>query len=309
MGAAYDYVSTYHTLPIVDQDLGISQTAYVQQYYTSEANDPNVRPRIKKEKGDLWKALKKLNVELITNTFYFPETDVLGKNGEPFYKPGFNRVFAGRGSPMEIRDVLRLAYRAGRIGKNGVRATLDAYVRDFITCDCNGFMGNLFNLSPHMHICNWATANAANTSDEKLDDYGWLEVDKLMKGYLPLETIEEASDIAPGDVIITVSLNNKDPMARFKHVAVVDGINSTGGNNYYVQVVEWGGSGADNHYNPAEYEVVEGPDVPAAGYVKKAKNFGVGWWESKSKNLFRYFFKRPCEPNPATWGRCGFEDV
>jgi len=202
MGAAYDYVSTYHTLPIHDPDQSITQTVYVQQYYSSEANDPNVRPRCKQEKRDLWNALKKLKIELITKTFYFPETDVLGKNGEPFYKPGFDRVFAGRGSPAEIRDVLRLAFRAGRIGKGGIRANFDSYVHDFITLDCNGFMGNFFNLSPHMHIANWATANAANTSDEKLDKYGWLEADKLTKGYLPLESIESASEITAGDVIL-----------------------------------------------------------------------------------------------------------
>ena len=314
MGEAYQYVSSYHTLPLNDKDLPAMQTVSVQRYYSSESKD-DTRARCKKEREALWGALVKLKVELYSTTFYFPATDVLGKTEEPFYKNGYNRVFAGRGSPMEIRDVLRLAIRAGRIGKGGVRPTLDAYVYDFMTLDCNGFMGNLFNLSPHMHIANWATGDGTK-SDDYYDDIGWLEADKMTKGYLPLKPILSVGDITPCDVIITVKRNVMLSMGRFVHIAVVDGISPAGNGKHYVQVVEWGGHGADKHYAPDTFEIIDGPELPGIGKKKdgtpkNGKKLGVGFWEKgkEQENIFRYFFKKPCQANPATWGRFGLEDV
>ena len=83
---------------------------------------------------------------------------------EDFYGESFAHAFNGKGSPDEITDTLRLAMAVGRIGTerdvNGQQpgaATVQTYATDFLTLDCNGFVGNFYGGDPSAEIKTYAS--------------------------------------------------------------------------------------------------------------------------------------------------------
>src|SRR4051794_15186545 len=150
--SAADYVRQYHNLPVTAVDASgnpMAEMVHVTRYQV------NAVP----EQQRLVTALKKVlglkttpNLATTAESFSFPTGDVMG-TVEPFYWSGLRRAYYFKGSPAEIRDAIRLAYRCGRIGKGkdvagqpAAALTMSQYASQCFGLDCNGLVGNYFDL-------------------------------------------------------------------------------------------------------------------------------------------------------------------
>lgn len=228
---------------------------------------------------------------------------------EPFYFQSIRRAFGFKGSPAEMKQVLKLAFRLGRIGigkdvigQPAGAATAPAYVKAFFSLDCNGFVGNYWGLSPEVHQSNWADISAkteAKVVKKTAKGYwnGWGMAAVKTLDYIPLRPRKAASEVQTGDVII-VQKNG----AEWSHIAVVDHATHVDGAEVNWRVVEYGegtaeksfNTAADNHIKPFKnVKLVQGPN----------KKLGVGYQDGVK---FKYLFAPPDSPfAPATIGRCG----
>jgi hypothetical protein len=134
-----DFAWAYHELLVDDPRQGLYEIVNIQRYQAGFSPDTS---------GEMWGLLGALakilglsNASQIPDSFTFPQADVLGLT-QSWFLMSIRRAFCGKASPTEIRDVLRLAYRCGRIGPRTRHLTLSAYAGAFIGQDCNGFVGN-----------------------------------------------------------------------------------------------------------------------------------------------------------------------
>ena len=130
---------------------------------------------------------------------------------------GVMRVFMGKGSPDEIRDVIRLAHRFGII-TNPARLTpppnrtVAQYAADFLGLDCNAFVGNYFGMNPETEIPTYARTRRRRSVQE----------------------------VRSGDVVISnVLLGNR---YRPEHIALTEGFDGD-----VLTIVEWGTAGQRHH--------------------------------------------------------------
>jgi hypothetical protein len=268
----------------------------------------------------------KARVNLHTNfgSFYFPKGDVMDPN-EPFFWQTIRRAFGFKASPVELIDVLRLAYRCGRIGKGKdvtgqapAALTAASYAKQFFSLDCNGFVGNYWGVSPEVGQESWAGITPATEANVLLHLHGgykrsgkkkvwikpelgwngWVPAAELTLDYIPLQPRLSASEAKTGDVLIDV-----DTAGGFPHIAVVDNVSHLGGDKVSWNVVEWGSRGGLAKHVKAQTTVTLEPNT------KLKKGFGVGFWNGK-RSRFRYLFAAPTVPFlPAEWGRCGRMDL
>ena len=194
---------------------------------------------------------------------------------EPFYANSFIRAFLGKGSPEEIVDTLRLAIAMKRIGIGKdiagaacARSTLADYVRDFISLDCNGLVGNYYGVNPENSIEFYAS---------------------------PAKRRSKLADIAVGDAIVTVNSSSK-----YEHIALLDEFTRPPSTEKeptcYIKICEWGQKGDETkHFTGATAKAVkvkQGPD----------SKLGLGFASGTS---FRYFFAPPQTPVAREWGLGG----
>lgn len=310
-----DYVREYHHLSVQAFDAtgrSVAETVSVTRYqHRASTERDRLIAALKKELG--LKALPGLYTNY--NWFQFPAGDPLG--GENFYWQSIRRAFGFKGSPAEMRDVLRLAVRVGRIGmgKKDVAGqpvaapTMAAYARNHFSLDCNGLVGNYFGLSPELYIGAWASIsdreekNIAKKTAAQEGWNGWVKAAVLSLDHIPLRPRKAASEAKHGDVLIDVQ-DGKD----FAHIGMVESPTDQGNGQVNWRVVEWGsatteariGTDKDSHIKPfVNVKLTQGPN----------KAFGVGH-ASMGGRRFRYLFAAPEVPfGPATWGRCGHEGV
>jgi hypothetical protein len=262
-----DYVREYHQLVVNDTRLKLFATAHITGYQINASG----------EQANLLNALKavlglKKGIVLKENygSFKFPAGDVMDPS-EPFFWQGIRRAFGYKASPCEMKDVLRLAYRCGRIGKPSERdaagqrpaaPTPETYARTFFSLDCNGLVGNYFGLSPEVLIDCWASIS--QKTEKKIIDTvnghdrvaaipgwnGWVRAAVKTLDYIPLTPRTKASEAKTGDVLITVK---KD--GTYKHIALVDFVGVLDDDTVNWRIVEWGwstseksiGTPSDNH--------------------------------------------------------------
>ncbi|MGL4554458.1 MAG: hypothetical protein ACRC33_25120 [Gemmataceae bacterium] len=310
-----DYMREYHDLHVIaagPTGLPMVDTVHVTRYQHSAST----------EKARLLAGLKKALglkvtpvVALGTNYdwFSFPPGDPIGTL-EPFYWQSIRRAFGFKGSPSEMRDVLRLACRVGRVGTGKDVAgqhpgamTMAAYAKEHFSLDCNAFVGNYWGLSPEVHQSSWAVISAGEERKihkQVAADDGWNGWDKaatLTLDYIPLAPRRAASEVRTGDVIVVYKDNS-----YWSHIAVVDHATWVDKDQVNWRVVEYGEGTAetsfdtnkDNHIKPFRtVKLVQGPN----------KKLGVGYADGAK---FKYVFAGPDSPfEPATFGRCGQEGI
>jgi hypothetical protein len=280
-----EYARRYHRMKVhIDFAPQYSGTVNITKYQNGPREDCNAE--MDALKTDLAKILKRK----IDSTFYFPPGDVI-PSAEPFFAKSIYRAYTGKGSPDEIKDVLRLACRTNRPKKTGC-ATLDAYAKKYIGLDCNGFVGNYHGLSPELHVTIWA--------------YGWTgKADKIkelkaaerlsVEQYFPLKNRTDVKEVRNGDVL--ASLNSE---GKIHHVALVDDVAPGEGNKIRWRVVEWGEKGEEPRHikEVKDYELIKG-----------TKRFGVEYGVHPKGGEFRYLLAGPGSPQSAGWGRCGHEEI
>jgi hypothetical protein len=312
--SASDYVRQYHNLTVTALDAGgapMSETVHVTRYQVVSTG----------ERQKLLNALKKIlglkvvpNLATTTEFFVFPPGDVMGP--EPFYWQGIRRAYNFKASPAEMRDVLRLAYRCGRIGKGkdvigqpAAAMTMALYAHQCFGLDCNGMVGNYFDLSPEMYIECFAQMSAREEKavEKNVDAHhgywnGWGRAEVLSLPYLPLAPRKSASEAKTGDVLIDVESGGKHA-----HIAVVEDVTPVDKDSVSWRVVEWGQGtelGKDNSETAKDHHI---HPIKTVKLTKGSrKDYGVG--HASFGTRFRYLFAGPNVPfDPADWGRCGVE--
>ncbi|MBY0228640.1 MAG: hypothetical protein K2W96_05100 [Gemmataceae bacterium] len=311
---ASDYVRQYHDLAVTavgPTGAWVSDTVRITKYQVVAAD----------ERSKLLNALKKAlglkylpNLATTTDSFQFPMGDVMG-GVEWFYWQGIRRAFHFKASPAEMIDVLRLAVRCGRIGTGkdiaGVPAaalTMGQYGNRFFGQDCNGLVGNYYNLSPALYIGCYAEMSAREEERvakkvEASKGYwnGWARAEVLSLPHIPLAPRRSAEEARSGDVLVDVQSGTS-----WAHIAVVEDVAVVDKETVTWRVVEWGqetaekniGTDKDAHIKPIKtVKLKKGPK----------KNLGVGH-ESMNGLRFRYLFAGPQVPwDVARWGRGGDE--
>jgi hypothetical protein len=112
-------------------------------------------------------------------------------DGVTYNRLNLQRVFSGKGSPEDIRNVVRLASRFQLTDAK----TVGQYCTKNIGLDCNGFAGNFWGIDP-------------NTSIHKYD----------------VKRRQAVADVAAGDAMIFYKKGGSSPI----HIAVVDEVNVLG---------------------------------------------------------------------------------
>src|SRR5262245_57739751 len=161
-----DYMREYHNLQVSavgPTGLPMAATVHITRYqYNASTERDRLLAALKKALG--LKSTPPLNTTY--DWFSFPPGDPIGTH-EPFYWQAIRRAFGFKGSPSEMRDVLRLACRLGRVGvgkdvagQPAAASTMAAYAKVFFSLDCNGFVGNYWGVSPAVHQSSWAVISA-----------------------------------------------------------------------------------------------------------------------------------------------------
>lgn len=285
------YALNYHSLLINDPPQKLFSAVNITRYQNG------TRAECETERNSLLSAVAKiLGVKHLHSTFRFPQNDVIDST-KTFYKAGISRAYRGKGSPDEIADAIRLAWRCGRIGKGTAFSTIDQYAKHFLGLDCNGLVGNYHGVSPAVSIGVWALGEPGKLmswSGERQLAKGWGAAELATAPYVPLEPRRSLSEIYDGDVLITVTADS-----HYKHIALVEGITVLGADRVTWTIVEWGEAGNANKHIKA----------PTTAKLEQGKNkkFGLGF---TSKGNFRYLFANPNTPwEPAKWGRCGSLEI
>lgn len=199
---------------------------------------------------------------------------------EEFLPESLVHAFVGKASPDEIIDTLRLALAVGRIGTAPdynrappAAPTVAAYVKKFITLDCNGLVGNFYGMTGVGDIAVSSFASAARRRT----------------------TI---GSVRPGDAIVTYNptpaepKDPKTPKKYYEHVALVQSwefepsaANAKVG-KAKIRIVEWGVDGDESkHFTGA---------IPSTINVSYGKltQYGIGF-PNTDGTKFRYIFAPP----------------
>ncbi len=319
--SASDYIRQYHNLPVhaIGPDgRPMAETVNVTKYQISSPD----------ERSKLLGAIKKVlglpsKPHLSGNYGYFtfPAGDVMGST-EPFYWQTIRRAYGFKATPAEIRDVIRLAYRLGRIGMGKDVAgqpadspTMALYAAKHFGLDCNGFVGNYYNLSPEVKPGGWATISSFDENKvlkkTAEDDgwNGWVKAAVLTLDHIPLIPRMSATEARTGDILVDQRLANN----TWAHIAVVQDVRPGPGKDQVTwRVVEWGGGikASEVGLDANDHVKAEKTVNITMGTIKK---LGVGCFnktDPKQATRFRYLFAPPnVSYDPAMWGRCGQENI
>jgi hypothetical protein len=317
--SAADYVREYHNLKVVavgPDGTPMAETVHITGYQTLSGELANLTAALRKvlPKED---QISDKELRTTTRSFHFPRGDVLG-TVEPFFWQGLRRAYGFKGSPAEIHDALRLAYRCGRIGKGKdilgrptAAPTMAVYAKRCFGLDCNGLVGNYYNLSPEFYIGSWGllSQREKDTITTNVDKTGLFKgnarAEELTLSYLPLVPCRSVADIKDKGVLISVDETKKNP---WPHIAIAEDmvVKDAKTNLVTIRIVEWGWPTEERFFETQYDTHIHAPkDYPLAKGTRK--EFGLG---IPNGTQFRYLFARPtCDFPPAGWGRCNQEDA
>lgn len=232
----YEYLFSYHPLYFEDPALGLSGTANITRYISG------MKPENQTEWGRLLSALqKKLGKGWGGNAPTFRiEGDSRFDPGEVWCKASIMRVYFGRSSPDEMRDVLRLALWSGLIT---LPVTAAHYAEKWFGSDCNSFVGNYLGISPSMAIFSYARGygSAPQILGASADVYA-------SRDRVPIPPIARPQDIRCGDVLITYGSPDKVGN-RWRHIALVESCSMAPDGDILLSIAEWGTKGGiDQHF-------------------------------------------------------------
>jgi hypothetical protein len=299
----FQFVESFHNLTVNDSRLGLNVIVRVTGYPKKGTEWAKDSEEIK-QAGRVLGNLAAKRAKGVRGEFTIPNDPRVDPT-EVFYDQGIVRAFAGRGSPDEMRDALRLSVLARQCSAQ----TAKAYGETWFKQDCNAFVGNYLGASPMLGIPAYAKGLLPGSGPSETP----------CAGILPRRPRASLTEVAPGDLILTYGSKHPRHQWRWRHIALVESISPgmpstrTGTDKHGVDVTdaklsiaEWGWDIAADHTtrdkdvtvlenvlqcDPAEYGI-KAPvlsDLKQELKVKKVVGF-VGKDPSHEK-AFRLFFE------------------
>jgi hypothetical protein len=142
MAAPWDYASSVYLALKVTLSDGTLATIKVDRYLNNGLKNPR-NANAEKAKDAL------LNAIATELKAHYPGPLVPTIDGLTYDRLKLQRVFAGKGAPEDIRNVVKLASRFKLIND---KMPVDKYVSTNMGLDCNGFAGNFWGIDPNTPI-------------------------------------------------------------------------------------------------------------------------------------------------------------
>lgn len=243
------FLSMYHSLFIADIPLKLLGYANIRRYISGEPADGII------ERGKLLSAIAKARGDssgsTVPSLFTVPSGYGIPTN-EEFNRHAIRRAYAGRGSPHEMLDTVRLAVAFGRVKET---VTAGQYVRTWFGSDCNAFVGNWLGVSPSLSIRSYFTGYGSGSIPGSVPSV------EASRSCVPLKPITSVSDITQGTVVVTFG----PPRGKktFKHIALVESIMPANGGKHRLELAEWGmAGGIDEHHHTFDVKIESGWRCP-----------------------------------------------
>jgi hypothetical protein len=232
------FAGRYHAIGIQDPLLGISTTVDVQRYISGWKPENQAEfYRLLSVLAARMKLKSPAAVRALSQPFFITGHPDRINPGEEWYDASLSRAYAGRASPDEISDAIRLAVFCGLNTQNKVTISAEAYGRKWFGLDCNAFVGNWLGISPSSAI--FAYAHGYGTS-EKLS--GASPDVYATRKRLPVAPLTDPALIGCGSIVCT--FGEKDTRGlRWRHIALVERIEPVQGDSYLLWLAEWGQGG------------------------------------------------------------------
>ncbi len=261
------YVYLYHNLFVADRLMDLFHMANIWMYVSGGNSVTS---------GESYKLLEAIG-KMVKSKGMPPDIFYIKDNpkadpDEPFYKASIKRAYAGRGSPEDMRDTLRLAW----LVKNCNGMSPAKYAEGWFGQDCNAFVGNYLGISPNHPIRAYANGQSEFST----------ESERVTASLLPLPLMERIDQIQTGTVIITYEDGGARP---FRHIALVESFSKTGPEKAMIGITEWGepSKSLSGHAKPPqEVKLKEG--LQCKGLLSWKKKNVIGWHEKSGKHL-RFF--------------------
>lgn len=232
------FAERYHAIPISDARLGINEKVDIQNYISGWKPEHNTEfYRLLGVLAARMKLKSPAAVRALSQPFYIKDHPDRINPSEDWYMPSLSRAYAGRASPDEIADAIRLAVFCGlnTVGKATISAK--AYGEKWFGLDCNAFVGNWLGISPSSAIFAYGLGYGSQKTllGATPDIY-------VTRDRLPLKPIADPANISRGSVICT--FGEKDSRGlRWRHIALVQDIMRLEGDKYLIWFAEWGTKG------------------------------------------------------------------
>jgi hypothetical protein len=218
--------------------------------------------------------------------FYIKTSKVFAPT-EPFTYGSLQRAFAGRASPEEFSDVLRLAVAVGLCKPEGAAG----YAKKWFGLDCNGFVGNWLGVSPSTSIHAYANGYGDGIPSGASADV------LVTKDIIKLPPITDPAKIRRGSVLITYAPKGSEDGTNWKHIALVESITPQSGGRYSLTIAEWGEPGTfEQHMSRnktitlTEDKTIKDPHRKSgeATFLPGIKTLAF-WTTRKGKDALRFF--------------------
>ena len=228
------YAARYHTIAINDLKLGIAATIDIQNYISGwkPENQTEFYRLLSGLAGKL-KLKSPAAVRAQSQPFYITGHPDRINPGEQWFDASLSRAYAGRASPDEISDTVRLAEFCGLTKGLGAKA----YAEKWFGLDCNAFVGNWLGISPSTAIFAYGLGygNSEKLSGASPDVY-------VTRNRLPVAALTDPAEINCGTILC--NFGEKDARGiRWRHIALVEKIEPVEGTKYRLWLAEWGQRG------------------------------------------------------------------
>ncbi len=232
------YLSMYHSLFMSDLPLRILGYADIRRYISGEPAD-GVR-----ERGYLLSAIAKARKDssgsAVPSLFSVPAGYGIPAS-EEFCRYSIRRSYAGRGSPHEMFDTVRLAVAFGFV-KHPISA--GGYAVKWFGSDCNAFVGNWLGISPSISVRSYLCGYGSGAIPKSVPSV------EATRNCVPLKPIASIGEITQGTVVVTYGPPRKGSKKVYKHIALVESLAPATGGKHRLELAEWGAPGGfETHHN------------------------------------------------------------
>jgi len=228
------YVARYHTITINDTRLGLAATIDIQNYISGwKPENQTEFYRLLSGLAVKLKLKSPAAVRAQSQPFFIKGHPDRINPGEEWYDASLSRAYAGRASPDEISDAVRLAEFCNLTKGLGAKA----YAEKWFGLDCNAFIGNWLGISPSSAIFAYALGygKSDKLSGASPDVY-------VTRARLPVAPLTDPAQIGCGTILCT--FGEKDTRGnRWRHIALVEDIALVQGAKYKIWLAEWGQRG------------------------------------------------------------------
>jgi hypothetical protein len=238
------YLSMYHSMFISDVPLLLLGYADIRRYISGEPGSGV------EERGELLSAIAKARKDssgsAVPSLFTLPAG--LGiPASEEFCRHAIRRCYAGRGSPHEMIDTVRLAVAFGRV-KHPISA--GQYARKWFGSDCNAFVGNWLGVSPSLSVRSYFTGYGSGAIPGSVPSV------EASRDCVPLKPIASVAAITQGTVVVTFGTPREDSDKMYKHIALVESIAPAANGKHRIELAEWGMPGGfDSHHHVIDAKI------------------------------------------------------